>query len=99
MNDIRRNCVKRGHGAPSCMCALLLLGAVALAGDWRVEAVPGSVGGKYSSLRIDKLGNAHVSYFAESQGVVQYSFWDHLLDKWFNTSLGRCGAFTSLALD
>jgi hypothetical protein len=98
-DEIRRNIMNSALGAVSCLGALLLSSAVMRAGDWQVGVVPGSVGGKYSTLQMDKFGNAHVSYFDESQGAVQYSFWDHLLDKWFNTTLGRCGAFTSLVLD
>jgi hypothetical protein len=69
----------------------------ALAGTWEIGIVNGSVGGEYSSLQFDKYGNAHVAYTGD--GLLQYSFWDHNLKKWFTTQLDRSGGFTSLALD
>ena len=79
--------------------ALFLLASILQAGQWQVGVVEGSVGGKYSTLRMDKFGNAQVCHCDIAQGLLQYSFWDHLLDKWFTTTVGRCGGFSSLALD
>lgn len=82
---------------------LLLINSLALvllqAEAWQVNTVKGSIGGKFSSLRIDKLGNAHVSYCYDQQGLLEYSFWDRKLNQWFTTNVGRCSGFTSLALD
>ena len=85
--------------AARCGLTFLFLGAFVQAGEWHVGTVTDSRGGKYSSLRMDKLGNAHVSYCDDSEGMLRYSFWDHSLDKWFNANVGRCGGFTSLVLD
>jgi hypothetical protein len=62
-------------------------------------SVEGAIGGKYSSLRFDTFGNAHVAYFDPSSGTINYSFWDHSLNKWFSTNLDRGSGFCSLALD
>ena len=79
---------------------LALLGtSVAWAENWTIGRVDGSVGGSFSSLQIDKFGNAHVGYVDEASGFLQYSFWDHNLKKWFTTTLDRSGGFCSLALD
>jgi hypothetical protein len=77
----------------------LLLSAILRAGEWQVGTVPGSIGGKFSSLKLDKFGNAHVAYCDSAQSRLRYSFWDHLLGKWFTATVGRCGGFTSLVLD
>lgn len=68
------------------------------AADWRQEVVDTS-GSKFSSLRIDRYGNAHVAYVDESQNLLKYGFWDHKLDKWFTTSLDNTAGYCSLALD
>jgi hypothetical protein len=72
---------------------------IAKAGTWEIGMVDGSTGGKYSSLRFDKYGNGHVSYADESNSLLQYSFWDHNLKKWFTTTLDYAAGFCSLALD
>jgi hypothetical protein len=69
------------------------------AGEWLSGVVDGAMGGKYSSLKLDGSGNAHVAYYDEVQGSIGYSFWDHQLNKWFNTSLDRGSGFCSLVLD
>jgi hypothetical protein len=88
--------------AAQMLLPVLTLAAVAAAqeGTWEIGRVDGSVGSSFSSLRIDKFGNAHVSYIEEGTGTLQYSFWDHRLKKWFTTTLEQSGAgFCSLALD
>ncbi len=67
------------------------------AADWRREVVDTS-GGKYSSLRIDSHGNAHVVYVDDSQNLLKYGFWDHKLDKWFTTILDSSAGFCSMVL-
>jgi hypothetical protein len=78
---------------------LFLAGAFAVisthAADWQSGVIDGP-GGKFSSLRIDTYGNAHVSYVS---GMLQYSFWDHSLNRWFTTALDRATGFCSLTLD
>jgi hypothetical protein len=73
--------------------------AAAKAGSWEIGTVAGSTGGgEYSSLRFDKYGNGHVSYADDARSLLQYSFWDHNLKKWFSTTLDY-GGFCSLTLD
>jgi hypothetical protein len=80
---------------------LAALAACLPAGEWKVGIVDGSVGGKSSSLRIDKFGNAHVTYTDPEQAppLLQYSFWDCKLNKWFTETIGRAMGFTSITLD
>jgi hypothetical protein len=86
---------------PACRIMLLATAIAAClpAGEWRIGFVDGSLGGKFSSLRMDKFGNAHVAYADPEQSLLQYSFWDHELQKWFTKPIGRGGAFLSLTLD
>jgi hypothetical protein len=81
---------------------LLLTSLVMIGGqtnEWQINSVDEGTGGRFSSLRIDKYGNAHVAYFDGSQGNVQYGFWDRNLRKWFTTTVGRTTGYCSLALD
>ena len=83
-----------------CILLLVFAGiAAAQAGPWEIGIVDGSLGGSFSSLRIDKYGNAHVASAGDAEATLQYSFWDHNLKKWFTTTLGRTSGFCSLALD
>ena len=79
----------------------LLTGFVAVAlnaGEWRRDVVDAAAG-SFSSLRVDANGNAHVAHFDSDEGVVKYSFWDRMLDKWFTTTLDKSRGFCSLVLD
>ena len=96
---LSRHALRSATSIAQLIGAALLLSLALQASEWKVGTVPGSVGGKFSSLRMDKFGNAHVCYCDESQGLLQYSFWDHALDRWFNSTVGRCGGFASLVLD
>ena len=72
------------------VCAILWMGFLAAgilpAADWQHGVVDPSGSGDFSSLRIDRNGNAHVAYFDESArvmadgvdhlGVLKYGFWD-----------------------
>jgi len=84
-------------------CRVILVAAALAAclpaGDWQIGVVDGSAGGKWSSLRLDKFGNAHVAYTDPDQSLLQYSFWDCKLKKWFTETIGRASAFTAMALD
>src|SRR5207248_9157819 len=56
---------------------------------------------RFSSLRIDKDGNAHVAYVADdgAKYPLKYSFWDHSLHKWFGMTVDESASYSSLALD
>jgi hypothetical protein len=81
---------------------LLLLassyGTAVNAADWRGDVVDPS-GGMFSSMKFDVYGNAHVSYLDPLGNQLRYGFWDHILRKWFTTTLDRSAGFCSLALD
>jgi len=81
------------------LLAALAVLAAANAGTWEIGTVDGAIGGSFSSLKIDTFGNAHVAYVAESGGILQYSFWDHRLRKWFTTNLDQATGFCTLVLD
>ena len=68
------------------LSAALVAVTVAQAGDWERGNVDGSIGAAgatSSSLEFDKHGNAHVAYVGDAEDLLQYSFWDHNLKKWF----------------
>jgi hypothetical protein len=69
------------------------------AAEWHVGIVPDIPGGEFSSLKLDRLGNAHVVHVDGFELTLRYSFWDHALNKWFTTELERGVRFCSLALD
>ena len=50
-------------------------------------------------MKFDVYGNAHVSYMAAYANELRYGFWDHMLNKWFTTTVDRTGGFCSLVLD
>ncbi len=79
----------------------LVAGTIALsAADWKIEAVDSNATGRYSSLRIDKDGNAHVAYILDDLGhVLRYALWDHLQHKWFTMTVDDSASFCSLTLD
>jgi hypothetical protein len=64
-----------------------------------METVDPGGGGKFSSLKLDKSGNAHVAYYDEARHQLKYAFRDRKLNKWFTISLDSTGGFCSLALD
>ena len=79
-----------------CSVSLMQLRAV----DWEIGPVDSSGIGRYSSLRIDKDGNAHVAYVVEDAGnELRYGFWDHLQKKWFTMHVDGNASFCSLTLD
>src|SRR4051812_11599635 len=85
-------------GAVRVLATCLLTFASMLAADWQVGVSPAS-GGRYSSLRIDKSGNAHVCSVSQGNTILSYSFLDAVSKKWFTTELDRSAGFCSLALD
>jgi hypothetical protein len=66
---------------------------------WEIGNVTGALGGSYASMQIDQSGNLHVAYIAEAVGMLQYSFWDHNVAKWFTMDVDRGSGFCALALD
>jgi hypothetical protein len=84
---------------------VLLLACIAIstcfvqAAEWRIEGVDPGGGGRYSSLRIDTTGNAHVAYYDDARNLLKYAFWDHSLKKWFTSTLDSSSGFCSLVLD
>jgi len=80
---------------------IILSAAGALnASDWQVETVDNTGAGKFSSLKIDKDGNAHVAYVAEDgKDSLKYGFWDHSLKRWFVMLVDHGASFPSLVLD
>jgi hypothetical protein len=84
--------------------ALLLISSLShgplVAADWNIESVDTTGVGRYSSLQIDKDGNAHLIYVIEEAGnQLRYGFWDHLRKKWFTMAVDVNASFSSLALD
>jgi len=68
------------------------------AATWEVQTVDQSGTGRYSSLKIDKDGNAHLAYIVE-EGRLKYAFWDHATKKWFTMVVAEGASFSDLALD
>jgi len=67
--------------------------------DWKIAAIDSTGTGYFSSLRIDKNGNAHVAYIVEDLGhLLKYAFWDHSQDKCFTMAVDGNASFCSLAL-
>jgi hypothetical protein len=89
-------------GWAGCTIVLMLLAAAcattANAAEWRVDILDPSAG-MFSSMKFDLYGNAHVSYHDPSQHQLRYAFWDHILERWFTTSVDRSGGPCTLALD
>jgi hypothetical protein len=85
------------------MCVAVILGCCSLvagqSSDWNVSIVPDVPGGKFSSLKMDSYGNAHVVHMDGFDSMMRYSFWDRTLNKWFSTDLERGSGFCSLVLD
>jgi len=68
--------------------------------SWQVETVDRSGVGKFSSLRIDRYGNAHLAYISEDGSYsLKYGFWDHALKRWFMMTISRNASYCSLTLD
>lgn len=75
------------------------LSATLQAAEWQREVVDRTVSGKFCSLRVDRLGNAHVAYLDATEFQLKYSFWDSHLRKWFTQTLDRSGGYMSMVLD
>ena len=67
---------------------------------WEIEVVDHTGPGKYSSLKFDTKGNAHLAFIVEdSHHTLKYAFWDHALKKWFVMTVATEASFCSLAVD
>src|SRR6185503_6723930 len=81
------------------LLAAASFGVTLQAAEWRQEVVDPTASGKFSSLQIDRSGNAHVTYMDEWQNLLKYSFWDHDLKQWFTTAIDTTRGYCALALD
>jgi hypothetical protein len=67
---------------------------------WEIETVDHTGPGRYTSMRIDKDGNAHLVYvIEEADNSLKYAFWDHALKRWFTMLVDRSVGACSLTLD
>jgi hypothetical protein len=68
---------------------------------WQVETVDKTGAGRFSSLKIDDLGDAHIAYVVQdgNQFPLRYAFWDHKLKRWFVMTVTQGAGTCSLALD
>lgn len=67
---------------------------------WHFDTVDATGVGRFTSLQMDKFGDAHVAYVSEDGNYsLKYGFWDHSLKKWFTMPVDQKAQFCSLALD
>jgi hypothetical protein len=84
----------------AAVCALSVLSGVLAAAAWKIETVDSMGAGLYTSLKIDKSGNAHVAYVTETEGhPLKYAFWDSSVKRWFTMVVGGPASFCTLVLD
>jgi len=77
-----------------------LAGTAVAVGGWQVETVDQNGTGRFSSLRIDKDGNAHVAFVVDDpKYTLKYGFWDHAIKRWFVMPVDEGASFCSLTLD
>ena len=70
------------------------------ASKWQIERVDESGVGRFSSLKIDTKGNAHLAYVTDDgTDSLKYAFWDHTVKRWFVMTVAHGASFSSLALD
>ena len=82
--------------------ALFWLPSIAQAAGWQFEPIEYiDLDGQFSSMQIDKLGNAHVAYVIDDHNVypLQYAFRDHALKKWYVMNVDKGASFCALTLD
>src|SRR5580704_17328425 len=85
---------------PFVISTIILTIGTLKAADWQVELVDQSGPGKFSSLKIDRDGNAHLAYVVDDgKDSLKYAFWDHTLNRWFIMVVAQGASFSSLALD
>ena len=101
MDGVRRSSSRRKLATRLCRAFFLascMLAAVHAA-EWQLGVVPDVPGGKFSSLKLDSYGNAHVVQMDGFDNMLRYSFWDRALNGWFSTNLESASGYCSLALD
>jgi hypothetical protein len=72
------------------------------AGDWKIDSVDAlGAPAKYTSLKVDNLGNVHVAYVLDDQNryLLRYALWDHSLKRWFAMTVDHNVGTCSLTLD
>jgi hypothetical protein len=71
------------------------------AANWKIEIVDQGGVGKYSSMKIDSFGNAHLVYVIDDSNrlPMRYATWDHVAKKWFVMTLAESVGSCSLVLD
>src|SRR5262245_32958467 len=79
---------------------LLAAGFVGAQG-WHIDVVDPTGIGRFSSLKIDKDGNAHVAYVIDdgNKFPLRYGFWDHTVRRWFLMNVAEGASFCALVLD
>jgi hypothetical protein len=82
------------------MGVMVLLARTSQASDWQIDTVDSTGVGKFSSMKIDADGNAHLAYVADDgRESLRYAFWDHSVKRWFLMTVAERASFTSLVLD
>lgn len=79
---------------------LLLAASLAKASLWTYDLVDHSGTAQFTSLKIDKSGNAHLAYVTEdANDTLKYAFWDHLAKRWFVMTVAEHASFAAMVLD
>jgi hypothetical protein len=74
--------------------------ALEVKANWEITTIDSAGVGRFSSMKIDRDGNAHVAYAVEdSAKSLKYAFWDHTLKRWFFMPIASGAQFCSLTLD
>ena len=84
---------------PVLLAALALLAQCSEGAQWEYGTIDSSGVGRYSSLKFDRDGNAHVAYVIDGQNTLKYGFWDHKLKRWFIMVIDGRATHCALALD
>jgi hypothetical protein len=95
--------MRRGYNLVRALlfCGLIALAAhISQAAAWHIETVDQGGAGRFTSLKVDKEGNAHLAYVVEDgKDTLKYAFWDHALKRWFTMKVAEGASFSSLTLD
>lgn len=80
---------------------LLALSVILHGANWKVEVVDPTGPGRFTSMKIDKNGNAHVCYSVDDGNrlPLKYAYWERRLDRWFTMNVAQAAGVCSLALD
>jgi hypothetical protein len=77
-------------------------GDVRAATGWQFEQVENGAGlGQFTSLKVDKFGNAHLVYVVENGDTypLRYAFRDHVQKRWYVMTVDSGASFCALVLD